>query len=251
MYIVWDNNILRARADARPVHAAHTTSIAGTYNRCRNRIDSNQCAKTKRQLERNFTISRTKEYQKAEASPCVRGPRITRTWVNNAKGIDHDQFQTCQCGCYSVSGDRNPRVCTRSCPGTWLAGFLPEPWCRIPVERDGKRYGLDTQRLKRERAAEAHFREALHQRPQDVTGSRRQVGAPIRSIVGPMDRLCYQTGCGVLRSIRGPGQCAPQKTAIFPAAYRWIGKESICQRRTRSFASRPTKLIVIFAPIAA
>jgi len=177
MYIVWDNNILRARADARPVHAAHTTSIAGTYNRCRNRIDGNQCAKTKRQLERNFTISRTKEYQKAEASPCVRGPRITRTWVNNAKGIDHDQFQTYQCGCYSVSGDRNPGVCTRSCPGTWLAGVLPEPGCRIPVERDGKRHGFDTQRLKCERAGEAHFREALHQRPQDVTRPR-QVGAP-------------------------------------------------------------------------
>jgi len=53
---------------------------------------------------------------------------------------------------------------------------LPEPGCRIPVERDGKRHGFDTQRLKCERAGEAHFREALHQRPQDVTRPR-QVGA--------------------------------------------------------------------------
>jgi hypothetical protein len=63
MYIVWGNNIFRAR-DAHPVHAAHRTSITGTHIRCRNGIDGNQCAKTKWQLERNFTISRTKEYHK-------------------------------------------------------------------------------------------------------------------------------------------------------------------------------------------
>jgi hypothetical protein len=104
-----------------------------------------------------------------------------RTWVDNTKGFDHDQFQTYLCGGYSVSGDRNTGVCTRSCAGTWLASFLPEPGCRIPVERDGKRHGFGTQRLKYERAGKAHFREALHQRPQDVTGPRQQVGAPIRS----------------------------------------------------------------------
>jgi hypothetical protein len=119
---------------------------------------------------------------------------ITR-WESTSMGIDHDQFQTYQCGCYSDRGDRNPGVCTRSCPATWLAGFLPG--CRIPVERDGKRYGFGTQRLEYAGAGEAHFLEALHQRPQDVTGPRQLVGTTIRNkrrsdgspfLQGPMRR---------------------------------------------------------------
>jgi hypothetical protein len=50
---------------------AHRASIAGTRNRCRNGIDGNQCAKTQRSLERNFTISRAEEYRKIDSSLSV------------------------------------------------------------------------------------------------------------------------------------------------------------------------------------
>jgi hypothetical protein len=106
-------------------------------------------------------------------------------WVDNVKGLDDDQLQTSWRGSDFVDGDCDPRNCTGSCPGTRHAGFLPEPWCRIPIKRDSGRYGIGTQRFVCERASEAHFSEELRQLSQDVTGRQIDRSGSSLSVLKP------------------------------------------------------------------
>jgi hypothetical protein len=86
------------------------------------------------------------------------------------EGFEDDQFRTSWRGRDFVNADRYPGNCTGSCSRARLAGFLPEPGCRIPVKRDSERDGIGTWRFLYERASKARVSETLRQRSQDVMG---------------------------------------------------------------------------------
>ena len=126
------------------------------------------------------------------------------------EGFEDDQFQTSWRGRDFVNGDRDAGNCTGGCSRARLAGFLPEPGCRIPIKRDSERYGIGTQRLLCERASKAPVSEALRHRSQDVTGcnwisrvqrdraNRRQpvtkAVQPAAFAVEPCHSMPHQTG---------------------------------------------------------
>jgi len=64
--------------------------------------------------------------------------------VDNMEGFEDDQFQTSWLGRDFVNDDRDAGNCTGSCSRARLAGFLPELGSRIPIKRDGERYGIGT-----------------------------------------------------------------------------------------------------------
>jgi len=64
--------------------------------------------------------------------------------VDNTEGFEDDQFQTSWRGRDFVNDDRDAGNCTGSCSRARLAGFLPEPGCRIRIKRDSERYGIGT-----------------------------------------------------------------------------------------------------------
>jgi hypothetical protein len=127
--------------------------------------------------------------------------------VDNMEGFEDDQFQTFWRGRDFVDDDRDAGNCTGSGSRARLAGFLPEPGCRIPIKRDSECYGIGTWRLLCERASKAPVSEALRQRSQVTVGSTSPVGAalvrmviapamrtsrrPVGSKGGPSGRLCY------------------------------------------------------------
>jgi hypothetical protein len=89
--------------------------------------------------------------------------------VDIMEGFEDDQFQSAWRGRNFVDDDRDAGNCTGSRSRARLAGFLPEPGCRIPIKRDSERHGIGTRRLACERASEADLGETPRQRSQDVT----------------------------------------------------------------------------------
>src|SRR5258705_678046 len=128
-----------------------------------------RCAGVHRNRIGSLTCSCAREFRKSHQSLSITRPaRITQR-VGNTEGFEDDQFQTSRHGRNFINDDRDAGNCTGSRSRARLAGFLPEPGCRIPIKRDSERYGIGTQRLVCERASEADRGEALRQRSQDVT----------------------------------------------------------------------------------
>jgi hypothetical protein len=142
----------------------------------------------------SFTCSCAREFQKSHESLSITRPARMRTGSTTWKDSKMTNFKLLGAG-----------NCTGSCSRARLAGFLPEPGCRIPIKRDSECYGIGTWRLLRERARKAPVSEALRQRSQVnstspagaalvrmvIAPAMRTSRRPVGSKGGPTGRLCY------------------------------------------------------------